>query len=63
MLENKKRLKPSHTDLLPHIRVAARNPETVVISRPGRLMNMGLGGEVPDILMDGDDDEEDQMEE
>lgn len=65
MILNNKRLKHSHIDLLPHIRVSKRSPDTFVVSRPGKLANMGLGGEIPDVLMEGegDDEDDDEMEE
>jgi translation machinery-associated protein 16 len=63
MIENNKRFKQSHVDLFPQVRISSRQPEVVVASRPGQVEKMGLGGELPDILMGGDDDDEDEMDE
>lgn len=42
-LENGTDLQHSHVDLLPFIRIAKDTPEVVVVSKPGKVGNMGLG--------------------
>lgn len=59
-------IKPAHIDLLPWIRVAKDTPETVVVSRKGRLDGMGLGsaGEVEaEMAVDGEGEQAEEMEE
>lgn len=42
-LESGTDLQNSHVDLLPHVRLAKDTPDVVVVSRPGKVGNMGLG--------------------
>lgn len=42
-LENGTDLQHSHVDLLPFIRIAKDTPDIVVVSKPGKVGNMGLG--------------------
>lgn len=64
MIVDETRMRHSHIDIMPQVRLFKNDPETKLSSKAGNLMNMGLGGELPDILMKGGDDEsDDEMEE
>lgn len=56
----------SHVDLLPFIRIAKDTPDVVVVSKPGKVENMGLGsgveGEGEDWTAKSKDGEDEKME-
>lgn len=65
-LESETNMQHSHVDLLPFIRIAKDTPEVVVVSRPGRVGNMGLGngveGEGEDWTTAAKADKDEEME-